>query len=57
MEYMAWPRGCALAELAWSPKESRNWGLFIPRLQFDLNRLSAEDMNYRKLDADGNGGR
>ena len=50
MEYMAWPRGCALAELAWSPKEARNWPLFQPRLQADLHRLDAEQMNYRKLD-------
>ena len=57
MEYMAWPRGCALAELAWSPKETRNWGQFIIRLRNDLQRLKAEGMNFRMLDADGNGGR
>jgi len=50
MEYMAWPRGCALAELAWSPKESRNWPSFLERLKGDLLRLDAEGMNYRKLD-------
>lgn len=50
MEYMAWPRGCALSEVAWSPKEARNWTSFASRLQGDLLRLDAEQMNYRKLD-------
>ncbi len=50
MEYMAWPRGCALAELAWSPKEARNWSSFQLRLKDNLSRFDAEKMNYRKLD-------
>lgn len=50
MEYMAWPRGCALAEVAWSSKEARNWQMFLARLKEDLPRLDAEQMNYRKLD-------
>jgi len=50
MEYMAWPRGCALSEVAWSPKDSRNWQMFEGRLKEDLLRFDAEGMNYRKLD-------
>jgi len=50
MEYMAWPRGIALSEVAWSPKETRSWQSFLPRLKDDLPRLDAEQMNYRKLD-------
>lgn len=50
MEYMAWPRGCALAEIAWSQKSDRSFSSFIPRLQVDLQRLDAAGMNYRKLD-------
>ena len=50
MEYMAWPRGCALSELAWSQKDARDWTLFQGRLKHDLLRLSAEQMNFRKLD-------
>jgi hexosaminidase len=49
MEYMAWPRGCALSEVAWSPKEARNWSSFTARLRGDLLRFDCEQMNYRKL--------
>ena len=47
---MAWPRGCALSEVAWSPKDARNWPSFQSRVKDDLLRLDAEQMNYRKLD-------
>jgi len=50
MEYMAWPRGCALSEVAWSPKDARNWPSFQLRLKGDLLRFDSEQMNYRKLD-------
>ena len=50
LEYMAWPRGCALSEVAWSPKDARNWPSFQSRVKDDLLRLDAEQMNYRKLD-------
>lgn len=50
MEYMAWPRGCALSEIAWSPKEARDWSSFAARLKGDLMRLESEKMNFRKLD-------
>ncbi len=49
MEYMAWPRGCALAEVAWSPKDARNWPSFQERLKGDLMRFDAQQVNYRKL--------
>lgn len=50
LEYMAFPRGCALAEVVWSPKESRNWDDFSMRLPFHLDRLTAMGVNFRKLD-------
>jgi hexosaminidase len=49
MEYMAWPRGCALSELAWSPKSAKDYGDFLGRLRVDLRRLDAMGVNYRKL--------
>lgn len=50
LEYMAYPRGCALSEVVWSPKASRNYGDFRSRLEVHAERLSALDVNFRKLD-------
>ena len=50
VEYMAFPRACAMSEVLWSPKESRNYGGFMSRLPFHLDRLTALDVNFRKLD-------
>ncbi len=49
VEYMAWPRGCALAEVAWSPAESRSWDDFVGRLDRHLGRLNASGIGYRPL--------
>ena len=38
-EYMIFPRVCALAEVTWSAKESRNWDDFQRRLQIHEARL------------------
>ncbi len=50
VEYMAFPRACALAEVVWSPKASRNWDDFSGRLPFHLDRLTALGVNFRKLE-------
>jgi hexosaminidase len=47
VEYMAWPRLIALAEVAWSPQETRNWADFQKRLATHLERLAILDVNYR----------
>jgi hexosaminidase len=47
VEYMAYPRACALAEVAWSPKEKRNWDDFSTRLAAHLARLDELSVNYR----------
>ena len=52
MEYMAFPRLCALSEVVWSPKEGRNYDDFLARLQTHLERLKILDVNYRALDKD-----
>ncbi|MEP6693403.1 MAG: beta-N-acetylhexosaminidase [Chloroflexota bacterium] len=46
MEYMAWPRLCALAEVLWSPKETRDAADFTRRLDAHLERLRILDVNY-----------
>lgn len=50
LEYMAFPRACALSEVAWSSKENRNFNRFKSGLPAHLDRLKAFDVNYRKLD-------
>jgi hexosaminidase len=51
VEYMTFPRACALAEVTWSPKESRNWDDFLHRLQNHAQRLDELGVNYRRGDS------
>src|SRR5262249_50369910 len=46
-EYMLLPRMLALAEVVWSPRESRNWRGFIARLPAQLARLDVMGVKYR----------
>ena len=45
---MTFPRLCALAEVTWSPKASRNWDDFTRRLQTQFQRFDQLGVNYRK---------
>jgi len=47
VEYMAWPRLIALAEVLWSPPETRDLKSFKSRLETHLERLAILDVNYR----------
>ncbi len=47
VEYMTFPRLCALAEVVWSPKEARSWDEFQRRLVVDCRRLDELGINYR----------
>lgn len=47
LEYMAFPRTCALAELAWSPRERPDFAHFLGRLRTHLRRLDAQEVRYR----------
>jgi hexosaminidase len=49
-EYMAFPRACALAEVAWSENKDRSWAEFQPRLEAHLKRLDTLKVNYRRPD-------
>lgn len=51
LEYMAFPRLCALAEVVWSPKEARDWNDFNRRLQVHNRRLDVLGVNYRTDDS------
>ena len=46
-EYMAFPRLCALAEVAWSPPGARNYDDFMRRLPTHCQRLDQLGVNYR----------
>ena len=48
VEYMAVPRMLALAEVGWSPKEKRDEGSFIRRLEEEFVALDALHVNYSK---------
>lgn len=50
LEYMAYPRMCALAEITWTPQEKRGYTDFLERLETHVKRLDAAGVNYRQLD-------
>jgi hexosaminidase len=50
MQYMAFPRMCALSEVAWTPAERRDYADFLRRLPIHLERLKAMGINFRPLD-------
>jgi len=52
VEYMAFPRLAALAEVTWSPKEKKNHPEFLERLTHHLARLTILDVNYHRLDSE-----
>jgi hexosaminidase len=53
VEYMAYPRMSALAEVLWTPLGRKDYTDFLARLAVHLRRLDALDVNYRKLGGDG----
>lgn len=48
VEYMSYPRACALAETLWSAKNGRDFKEFSTRLRDQLERLQILDVNYRR---------
>ena len=49
LDYAAWPRLAALAEVVWSPRESRDFAKFVARLKPHLEVLRARGVQYRPL--------
>jgi hexosaminidase len=45
-EYMTWPRGMAIAESVWSPKEKKNWDDFFRRVEKHFGRLDEAGIKY-----------
>jgi hexosaminidase len=48
MEYMVWPRGLAIAECLWSPKEKRDWNSFSARVEAAFGRMDEEQVKYAR---------
>lgn len=47
LEYMAYPRALAMAEVTWSPRSARDWEDFVDRLKLVLPHLKERGVNYR----------
>lgn len=47
-EYMVYPRAVALAEVVWSPKNSRNYDNFVERVKVNRSLMDLWDINYAK---------
>jgi hexosaminidase len=45
-QYMTWPRGWAIAESLWSPKEKKNWKNFFGRVENHFGRYDMADIKY-----------
>ncbi len=45
VEYMAFPRACAIAEITWSPKEGKDYDDFVDRLSTHVKRLKNMGVN------------
>ena len=50
VEYMAYPRLTALAEVVWTARERKDFADFTTRLRSHFRRLDALDVNYRPLE-------
>jgi len=50
LNYMAYPRAAALAEVAWSTEAAKDYEDFAGRLRHHLERLRVLGVNYRPLD-------
>jgi hexosaminidase len=49
VEYMAFPRACALAELAWLSSEQKEYASFLERMSTQQKRFDAAGVNYRSI--------
>jgi hexosaminidase len=46
VQYMTWPRGFAIAESVWSPKQKKNWDNFFTRVEDHFQRLDVAEIKY-----------
>nr|HAD51010.1 beta-N-acetylhexosaminidase [Algoriphagus sp.] len=48
LEYLVFPRLAAIAEVAWTPTEKRNWESFKKRIAIQGKRWELRDINFYK---------
>ena len=48
VEYMVYPRACAIAEVGWSPREGKKYDEFLERMKTHFKRLDLWHVNYAK---------
>ena len=46
LRYMVWPRGFAISEALWSPKNKRNWNNFYKKVENHFPRFDAAQKKY-----------
>ncbi|MGA2032040.1 MAG: beta-N-acetylhexosaminidase [Thermoguttaceae bacterium] len=47
VQYMAYPRACAIAEVGWTDRPQKNWADFKRRCQTHFQRLTIQGVHYR----------
>jgi len=47
-EYMTWPRGLAIAEALWSPKERKDWKGFVDRVERHFAYFEEAEVHYAR---------
>ncbi|HLL44588.1 MAG TPA: FN3 associated domain-containing protein [Segetibacter sp.] len=47
-QYLLWPRGFAVAESIWSPKEKKNWPDFVRRVEHQFERMDVAKIKYSR---------
>ena len=55
VQYMAYPRACAIAELTWTDPKRKNWDDFKRRIETQLERLKVQGVHYRATRKDDAG--
>jgi hexosaminidase len=48
LQYMVWPRGLAVSECLWSPKEKKNWNSFARKVENNFPRMDIEQVKYSR---------
>ena len=48
LQYMVWPRGLAVSECLWSPKEKKNWDSFARKVENNFPRMDIEQVKYSR---------
>lgn len=47
-QYMMWPRGLAVAESIWSPKEKKDWKKFTGKVENEFDRMDIGNIKYSR---------